>query len=549
VPYEVAREKTNDEREWWAKKQTVAISAANLTIAQKNQQLAEKKQLFEEEKWKYDPKNPAAIKAGGVFTEGATKTEPFGAIYSKKMQEGEDLKEQHTQESKEFVKDYIIAVNAGNGKTLSDEEAMRSVNMWMKQDPNWLTSFTEKAKTKVKRDPKNIYYTDLATSIPALERTETALIDHGNLIGGMKKDPKILAAGEKELNTEALKKDLQSVDIVSYEGGFLGFGGTKVTRTLTPQDIVDFNMAKKDSKDIPKRLVEKFGSSLENAYQVATNPVTYANSGITGRPMSSKEVLSIQKVQGSIESQKFKNVLAAKEEYLRNHSLGNESKLYPMYQPGAKAPDINTANQNVLNILNTWKEANKDADIDVSNYASAFAGSANEKSKYTVNVGVDRSGNQDKFTLELYDGGSQVQTIPISGREAKQIRPDLTIAPRVSRINQIVQQSPQGNTSNSMTSNLNASSAYTGAYIKQNYFINNFNRTDILGADTKTNKMGEVNLYLYKKDADDNVVAIPIKRSNSVYPEPFTSHDDAMNFLQTAVTTSGQIDNFIKNTK
>jgi hypothetical protein len=220
-----------------------------------------------------------------------------------------------------------------------------------------------------------------------------------------------------------------------------------------------------------------------------------------------------------------------------------------MYQPDAKAPQINTANQNVLNILNTWKEANKDADIDVSNYASAFSGKEADKSKYTVNVGVDRSGAQDKFTLELYDGGSQVQTIPISGREAKQIRPDLTIAPRVSRINQIVQQSPQGNTSNSVTSNLNASTAYTGAYIKQNYFINQFNRTDILGADTKTNKMGEVNLYLYKKDADDNVVAIPIKRSNSVYPEPFTSHDDAMNFLQTSVTTSGQIDNFIKNTK
>jgi hypothetical protein len=315
-------------------------------------------------------------------------------------------------------------------------------------------------------------------------------------------------------------------------------------------------MAALDGRGLTPRLKQKFGDQAPAAFQLATSPQSGSGSAMGGMgapgtigDTSYQQANLIRNMQRKMQSEKFRTVMAAKENYLRQHSLGNESKLFPMYMPDAKGPQVDTANQNVINILNAWKEVNKDADIDVSDYTSAFAGEGKEKDKYSVNIGVDRSGSQDKYTLELYDAETQVQSIPISEREAKQIRPDLKLAPRVSRANQRVQQSPGGNTTNSITSNLQDQKAYTGAIVKQNYFINKYNRTDILGADTKINKMGDVNLYFYKRDANNNVTAIPIKRSTSVYPEPFKSHDDALDFLETYLNTSGQIDNFIRNTK
>ena len=84
---------------------------------------------------------------------------------------------------------------------------------------------------------------------------------------------------------------------------------------------------------------------------------------------------------------------------------------------------------------------------------------------------------------------------------------------------------------------------------KQNYFINKFNRQDIYGSDVKVNGQGQANLYLYKKERDGDVVAIPIKGTNSVYPKAFTSVDDAEDFLLNTLNSSGQIDNFINNYK
>ncbi len=559
IPYEVAREKIKDERDWSSKqdasnrgwftaKDNSARGWANTNIAEKNYDL---------NKRKVDAALgiPGAPKPGDY---GAEKPVQYADLYVSTMKEGTDLTNTHNAEVKKFVFDYIKSVNYGNGNDVEDKKIKDDMNKWIKQDPNWLTSFYDKAKTKVKRDPNNKFFSDLATNIPKLEQTETALEDNSRKIKEMNADPDVLSRGGKVVATENMLKGFTPF-VLDYEGNDQGFlaGGTrglfqpqqKYKVTVTAADIMNAGIVNSTQKlfSTPAEvaLYKKAKQDLETKFHVDASYIVgkLGVSSPSGSPVIRQHQAAINRIVQGVSSQKFADVLEAKGKALEKITKGNISMLVPVYGKDAKGPEVNTTNNNIQTVLNTYKGT----DIDVSNFASAFSGK-NTKG-YSVNIGVDRSGYKDNYTLELYDGKQKLQSLPITDYHASMIKPGLSVAPRISRAQQLVHVSGDKQTTNSVTGDLNKPGAYKGAMYKQNYFIDKFNRQDIYGSDVKINGQGQANLYLYKKDRDGDVVAIPIKGTNSIYPKAFTSVDDAEDFLLNTLNSSGQIDNFINNYK
>jgi len=112
IPYEVAREKIKDERDWWSKqdasnrgwftaKDNSARGWANINIAEKSYQL---------NKRKTDAALgiPGALGAGDY---GAEKPVQPGELYASMLTEGEELTNTHNGEVKKFVFDYIKMAN------------------------------------------------------------------------------------------------------------------------------------------------------------------------------------------------------------------------------------------------------------------------------------------------------------------------------------------------------------------------------------------------------------------------------------------------------
>lgn len=559
IPYEVGREKIKEERDWWVKqdasnrgwfsaKDSSARGWANISIAERTYDLNKRK-------------TDAALGVPGAFKPGdygAEKPVQPGELYASILTEGEELTNTHNGEVKKFVFDYIKSVNYGNGKDVSDKEVYDSINKWSSQDPNWLTSFYDKAKTKVKRDPNNKFFSNLATNIPKLEQTETAIEDHSRKIKAMNEDPEVIASGGKVVGTENMLKGFVPFTI-DYEGNDQGilWGGERMPfqaqkqykATVTALDVMNAGIVQGTNRlfatPAETALYKKAKQDIETKFGVDAD-IIIGQLGISskgGARVMRPNQAAINKIVSGVNSQKFASTLDAKEKALQKITKGNISMLVPVYGKDAKGPEINTTNDNIQTVLNTYKGT----DIDVSNFTNAFAGK-NTKG-YTVNIGVDRSGYKDNYTLELYDGKQKLQSLPITDYHATLIKPSLDIAPRVSRVQQLVHMSGDKQTTNSVTGDLNKPGAYKGAMYKQNYFINKFNRQDIYGSDIKINGQGQANLYLYKKDRDGDVVAIPIKGTNSVYPKAFTSVDDAEDFLLNTLNSSGQIDNFINNYK
>jgi hypothetical protein len=374
----------------------------------------------------------------------------------------------------------------------------------------------------------------------------------------MNNDPDVFASGGKVVATENILKVFTPFTL-EYQGNDQGilWGGERMPfqpqkqykATVTALDVMNAGIIQGTNRlfstPAETALYKKAKQDLETKFGVDSD-IILGKLGISsnvGVKIIRQNQAAINKIVTAVNSQKFASTLEAKEKALQKITKGNISMLVPVYGKDAKGPEVNTTNNNIQTVLNTYKGT----DIDVSNFASAFSGK-NTKG-YSVNIGVDRSGHKDNYTLELYDGKQKIQSLPITDYHASMIKPGLSVAPRISRAQQLVHVSGDKQTTNSVTGDLNKPGAYKGAMYKQNYFIDKFNRQDIYGSDVKINGQGQANLYLYKKDRDGDVVAIPIKGTNSIYPKAFSSVDDAEDFLLNSLNSSGQIDNFINNYK
>ena len=538
IPYEVAQEKIKAERDWFMSKDASARGWKSL-------ELQEKRDKLSENKWEYVKTHPPGGPTDTPPTPGPV--EP-SSLYVKTIQEADDAQMAMDNAKNDFVFKYIKALNFSNGRDLSDDQVRKAIATYSKNDPNFVSRMYDKGKQDVTNHPENKYYTNLVTALPKLDQVESNLTYYSNKINDLNNDPDVIAAGGKQINTEELVRGLQPITIQWQEDtNWFGLGGRTATATLSPQDILNFNLKARGQKlpaSVEQQLKNKFGKGYGLANTAATDPGTFRGMealGGTGA-LTENNMASILKLQETMSSEKFKNILNAKEKVLQEKGKGNLPLVYTVYPKDAKGPEVTSVDNRIDAVLSTFKEG----DINVSEFTNL----KKNNTSYTTFVKVDRD-NDNKISLALYDGNSLVKEMPITKAQMDFIKGSTTeLPPTVSRIQRQYNWSGEKATTNATGTDVNSPNAYKGAWFKPEYFFSKFNRKDVLGADVIGNELGQVNVYFYVKDAAGNMNAVPYKiQRGDIYPHPFNSLDEAEYWVKNVVTRSGDIDNIINNSK
>jgi hypothetical protein len=562
IPYDVAQDKIKADRDWYKTQQDVAFKSAEAN-------LNERKFGFEQKKWsehKDNTKNIPTMPLGGDLTTAPVDEHALMADFINK---GEELSNTFSTGKRDFVIDYLQTLDAYSNKETTREEMARKVDGWSRKDPSWLDKYYEKSKLDV-NNAKGSKYANLKTKLPVMQDLETQITTHANRSSDMDNHPNVIAAGNKEVDLANVGKGFKPFTI-NYEGNDPGllFGGNrglfqpqpKYTKTVAAADIVNAGLVSSYSmlRHTPtqKALYEKAKAALEQKFEVPADKVLstlglapsspalgFGSATITRLPNQE----SINNIVRKVGSQKFSDVLRAKEQVLKERTLGNQPLSLSVYPSNIKSTERASVDDRLKNVLGTFQAGG----IDVSDFNSIYVGS--KKEGFNATIGIDRgspSNPADTYNLELYDGATKIKQVPLTKQQVDYIRGEQVKLPtRVSDVQEKIQWSGDKGTTNSITGNLNSPSAPRGAHYKQDFFRKNFNRNDIKGADIKVNGMGEYNLYFYVENKEGNTEAIPIKmKQGDEYPASFTSADNADVFMRQQLTTQGQVDNIINNSK
>lgn len=552
IPYNAAQKKIENERDWWSKQQTISQGWANVGIAKDKLQL-------DKDKWAVDPKNTKALPLlPGDLGEFTLEPVENKLLTGEFLTKGEELSTQLSEGKRKFVADYLKAINNGNGKDVTTDEVNKSIDVFMQKDPSFIDKYYEKGKKDVTDHPENTYFSNLSTQLPSMLRTEKEVNLHSQHTEDMNNSAGVIAAGGKEVDFSSIQKNVGS-HIVEYEdpeSGFLGFGQKTIKKTVTPTDLINLSVVNSygsniRNSDSQTAIYEKAKKQLEEKFKISADKVSgiifpHISEGGPGRgelkanktPMA-KLFNDYNKVNAIVASQKFSNVLNAKEAYLKDRSMGNASVVTTIYGTDATAAQIKSSKDRMAVIVNTFKEG----DINVSEFNEVMKNNP----EYTPNIKIDRESG--KIELALYDGEQLVKALPLTERQMRYIKPEMGQVPSVlSDVQRQITWSGSAGTTNMNAYDPSSPSAYKSAYYPSTYFFNKFNRTDILGADIKVNGMGQPNVYLYVKDGN-GVKGIPVKKERGeVYPKPFISVDAAEQFIA-GLQNSGEIDNLINNSK
>jgi|688.fasta_scaffold00112_29 hypothetical protein len=551
APWKAERQRIKDERDWWADQQNIKQGWSRIDISK--QQLA-----LDKEKWKNDPNNPDKPLTPG--SDYLTKSLNDVEVFSNWIEKGQKIEESAKKTKDQFVFNYVKAINFANGKSVSDEDIRKNITEWEKNAPGYIDRTYDRAKDDIQKNPKNPYYTPLLTQLPVAEANQRALSDYSNEVKDLNKHPDVLSAGSGEnLDFTKLGKGLPSFNISLSEDDVL-LGGTRMpfqekkhfNFQITPKDILNASLVYNNdflknqeysafAKQAKEELEKKFGSQAYRIPGLIGSPVVRLYAKDAG--VSEEGIERIFNTSKLITSSVGQNVLSAKAKVLKQKMLGNEPLVVSLYPEDAKEPQIKSVNQRLNEVIDNYKGT-----IDVDKFTNFLAGK--DRDKYNVSIGVDRGtpgSYGETFTLDLYDGNTLVQQLPIDKRSANYIKGAVINLPApVSDVNRKIAWSENNRTTNSITGDPNNPVAYTGAYYPPSFFHQR-QETDILGADIKVNDLGQHNIYFYIKDGEGNVRGIADKNPGDIYPVAYPSADAAQSFinsltpgrLQTIKTLSG----------
>jgi hypothetical protein len=530
APWEAYRQKINDERDWWKSQQTVSQGWANI-------KLKEEENRQKKEEWKYDPKNPnAPINQAVPYEKGAA----LGDLYKGWVESGNLAQDELSGAKRKLVVDYMIATNHANGSTLSDDEITRQLLKYEKDSPGFFERKYSDIKSVLKKNPENPVFSNLITSLPALNSLEKKVENYVRELDDMNNDPEVIRViGGK---FKDLEKNLKPVTFTSQGKSY----------TLSAKDQINYVLTL--SSPI-KSVKDKAWEQFKNSVGISSELFGGIIGGLFETPTISDKLFGIytneqreaKRNMGRL-SQSLKNTaLDAKEEFLKRKMKGNSPLMYNLYPDNAD----NKTKESVNDRLKTLLSGRVPTD-DVLAYTDFYSGTETAKSKYNVVFNVDRggvSGDKQNITLDLYDGESLVKSIPVNKNDMTYVLGKTVNVPSVvSDVVRKVQWNENKQSTNSITSDPNNPNAYQGAHYSSDDFYY-LNKPNIMGADIKINNMGQPNIYFYVKDANGDVKGVPFKTSpNDILPTPFTSIDAADVFIK-GITKPAQIDNILRNAK
>lgn len=541
APWQAHRQKIKDEQEWWATKDASSRGWAAIDISRGSAAL-------EREKWKYDPTNPeAAINQASPYEKAATPQE----LYNNWISTGAETSDKYDASKKQFVVDYMKALNYGNGRTYSDDEITRSAYQYEKDRPGFFERQYAIAKSAVQNNPTNPAFSNLITALPGVNGLEKQVENFSREVDELNNDPEVIAAagGKKALD---LEKNFKTTKVK-----FQGFGGKELT--LTPKDQINLAIVRSTTKgSAQNNRAEQELKASTGMTSVALLPMIGQISEPRGAvggffldplmtfdrrsPEQKALAANISKYSDAISS----DVTAAKEKVLKEKMKGASPLAFELFAPGAKTPEKESTVERLKTVL-----ADKNvSDEDVSKFAAFYSGTGADKDAYTVNIGVNRGGafgGEPKLSLDLYDKDGLVKSVIVSKNDADYIKGTrLNIPAPVSDAVKRVNWNTKTGSTNSITADLNNPNAYKGAFYQSDDFYS-LNRPNLLGADVKINHLGQPNVYFYTKDRNGNPKAAPFKANASdILPTGFSSIDAADKFIK-GITTAAQIDNILKN--
>jgi hypothetical protein len=546
APWQAHRQKIKDERDWWSTQDASSRGWAAVDISRQNLAL-------EKDKWKYDPTNPdAQINQAKPYEGGATPQD----LYNNWISSGAQISDDYDSSKKQFVIDYMKALNYGNGRTYTDDQIARSAYQYEKDRPGYFERQFQVAKAAVQKNPTNPAFSNLITALPGVNSLEKKVENFSREVDELNNDPEVLAASGGKKASD-LEKNFKTTKFK-----FQGFGGKEIT--LTPKDQINLAIVLATSKgsaqnnraeqDLKASTGMTSVSLLPIVGQIAETGKSFKEAGFTSfftDPLYATDKRTTEHRQAAANIRKYWDVIgtdvtSAKEKVLKEKMKGNSPLVFELFSPGAKTPEKESTIDRLKTVL-----ANKGvSDDDVSKFSSFYSGTSANKEGYTVNIGVNRggvAGGKNDLTLDLYSNSGLEKSLIISKKDADYIKgTTLNIPSPTSDVVKRVNWNTKTGSTNSSASDLNNPNAYRSAYYQSDDFYS-LNRPDLLGADIKVNNLGQPNVYFYVKDKNGNSKAAPFKASASdILPGAFTSIDAADAFIK-GIRNSAQIDNILKN--
>ena len=546
---DVIKEQFNE----WQGRQQIAISAGQLKVAQRNATTAEKKEAREALKDQF----------GNMPLPPLEKAATPGAIYSKVMGDANALNDEFDGTKRLLVKQYMALTNPN----MSDLEINHKLSQMSAGDPNYIDTQYNVAKNDILKNKDNNQYSHILPLLYQAQDTETKV---GNTAAFLKNVDAQAAAkvGNKFIDFSNLQKGLSPLELTTEEedqgtifASNRGFfqSPTKHKVTLSPRDQVNLGIALKANifkSDAEKALVEQAQKDIETSTgrpwtEIAKgfSDLAIQRSGVSFNPFAEPKpdpyLQKLSNIGNTIHSTGFAETLNAKEEIMKDQTLGNSPVAIQLYPAEADTKTIETIDKNIITLLNKYK----DAGISVGKFENYFAPGKDTKGKYSVQVGADRSGSNPQFTLDLYDGNTLVQSLATTQADVNYAagRP-VQVPAGVSDVAQrLYYNSTRPNptlSTNDLTSNPYNASAYKGAYYTSAQ-LQVPGAPYLIGGDVFPNYGGGYTPYIYVNQGGE-IKAMPVMSGNTTIQ--FPSVDAAGQLIKT-IKSKAMVDEIIKNFK
>jgi len=558
IPWKAQRQVLEEERKWKMDLDSSSRGWANVNIARAN--LAR-----EDEKWKYDPNNPNNVLPP---TETAL---PMGNTFQ--SLHGDLLNASNQAESVldatkfNIVSEYLSAINFGNGKKLTQAEVQAGIKSYEKKMPGFIDNYYKKAKEVIKNEKlaSSPLYSRLMSALPTATAAENEVNRLGIFTTNMNKSEGVVASGGKEVDIAGISKTFKPFEIEYLplsNWSATNFGDApKVKKIVSAQDALDIGIIAANegglkgmwkslfSSDQEKQTYNQAKERLENKFDLPADELlnvvrpTGNLARMAGVPINTGMNPQLKNVIDVVNSEKFNNVLKAKEEYLKTHSWSNQPLSYNVYGENMKGTERTSVDDRVKEVLNVLKDANG----GLEDFNRLYTDPKN----FTAQISVDRGSifsPKEDFKLNLYDKGGMVKSIPISKEYADYIKnEEIKLPIRPSDAVERIQ--VNGTTTNSAGLPPMHPDAYQGAMIPETYFAQKFNTTKVLGAEVVKSPTGKYNAYLYTIDPKSNdTIGIPIKNNKGdLYPADFDNVDIATQFLIKDINSKAYLEALINN--
>jgi hypothetical protein len=536
-----------------------------LKVSKYNAETSRKEYNLKVEQWAADPKN-----ANSVYNVPLEMPVSPHEQYANLLNTAGNAQSTFDSSKNELVQQYIALLNPSN----TDSQVKRQIAAWEKAAPGFIDRSYEKAKDAILKNRNNVAYSNIVPLLNATQSNEKRLASVSRQMQSLN-DEAFERSGKTGVNVEDLAKGLKSesatLTIPQLSGGPL-----MKSFTFTPKDILNAaiveaysgviagstgNPSQRAMYENAKRNIEsKFGVDV-NTFRKLVRP---ASEGLISQygpaptgflktaPSSASKALGnipnkINELVTKLVSSNASRLIQIKQDILAERGLGNSPLAYDLYTPGADEKTIKTIDRNLTNVLNSFKGAG----IDVSKFEAYQAPSKDEKNKYSVNIGVDRTGAEPTFSLDLYDGKELVQTQPITYQQASYVtgRP-LKVPANVSDVASVINWNSKKrnptNSTNDITSNPFNASAYKGAYYTSSDLAIP-GASNVVGADIFRDYNGGYSPYVYINEGG-KVKAFPVKFTKDTDASSFPSADAAAELIRN-LRSKAMVDDIIKNSK